>query len=62
MEYISYNKKNYEKIDLQDKKNYKCFEHYLRCCSQNYNDFLNNYFVVEGGVLTNEFKFVDVGR
>lgn len=61
MEYISYNKKNYEKIDLQDKKNYKCFEHYVKCCSKNYIDFLNNYFVVEGGVLTNEFKFVDVG-
>lgn len=59
MEYVSY---NYEKIDLQDKKNYKCLEHYLRCCSKNYIDFLNNYFVNERGVLTNEFKLVDVRR
>jgi hypothetical protein len=62
VEYVSYNKKNYEKIDLQDKKNYKCLEHYLRCCSKNYTNFLNNYFVDKGGVLTNEFKFVDVRR
>lgn len=61
MEYVSYNKKNYKKINVQDKKAYKCFEHYIRACSQNYVDFLNNYIIREGGRLTNGFKFIDLG-
>lgn len=62
MEYISYNKKNYKKIDIQDKKTYKCLEHYIRACSENYIDFLDSYFIRKGGRLTNEFKFVDLRR
>lgn len=28
-------------------------------CSENYFNFLASYFVVEGGVLTNEFRFIN---
>ena len=50
-------------------KDYKFFEKclfgsrlYFEKCSENYFNFLASYFVVEGGVLTNEFRFVNVRR
>lgn len=60
MEYIKYNKQDYKKIDITNMENYKGLESYLRSCSKNYSNFLNNYFVRKGGILTNELRFTDV--
>ncbi len=61
MEYIKYNKQEYKKIDITNMENYKGLESYLKSCSEAYINFLDNYFVREGGILTNELRFTDVG-
>lgn len=56
MEYIEYDKKDYEKVYFNT-NNYKNF---FEKCSKNYSDFLSHYFVREGGVLSG-FLFRYVG-
>lgn len=53
---INYPKVEYEKVKCNTKEGSNVFESYFQKCSKNYRDFLASYFVIEGGVLKNEFR------
>ncbi|MCI9038529.1 MAG: hypothetical protein HFJ29_01390 [Clostridia bacterium] len=62
MENINYSKIKYEKISCFDEKRKSVFELHFQKLAKNYRNFLASYFIVEGGVVTNEFRFVNAGR
>lgn len=59
MENFKYIKVEYKKADLLSKEGSSVFKSYFEECSKNYFDYLSNYFVTEGGVLKNEFRFIN---
>lgn len=56
---VKYNKVEYEKVNTNIEKNFGTLEPYFKECSKNYHNFLASYFVTKGGVLTDEFRFIN---
>ncbi|MCI9247118.1 MAG: hypothetical protein HFJ30_08475 [Clostridia bacterium] len=48
----------YEKVSCFDEKGKSVFELHFKKLAENYHDFLAGYFIIEGGVLTDEFRFI----
>jgi hypothetical protein len=55
-------KSEYEKVSCCTEKGKSIFEFHFKKLAKNYHNFLASYFVVEGGVLTNEFRFINARR
>ncbi len=62
MEYCENYKNEYEKVSVFSEKGKSVFEFHFQKLAKNYHDYLAAYFVVEGGVLKDEFRFVNAGR
>lgn len=58
MENIDYSKNKYEKVSCFVEEDQSVFELHFKKLSENYYNFLASYFVIEGGVLTDEFRFI----
>ncbi len=56
---IKFLKNEYKKVSPFDKNGVSRFESYFEECSENYSNYLAKYFAVEGGVLKNEFRFIN---
>lgn len=52
----------YEKVGFCTEEGKSVFELHFKKLANNYHNFLASYFIIEGGVLIDEFRFVDVGR
>lgn len=59
---INYPKVEYEKVKCNTEEDSDVFKSYFQKCSKNYSDFLASYFVIEGGVLKNEFRLFHAAR
>ena len=59
MEDIKFCKVQYKKVNTNFKDSSSRFGFYFKECSENYFAFLDSYFVREGGVLKNEFRFIN---
>ena len=49
----------YEKVSVYTKEGKSVFEFQFKKLTKNYHNFLASYFVSEGGVLTDEFRFIN---
>ncbi len=56
---IEFIKVKYKEVDLLSEEGSSRFKSYFEECSKNYFDYLSSYFVTEGGVLKNEFRFIN---
>ena len=55
-------KNEYEKVSFCAEEDKSIFEFHFKKLAENYHNFLASYFITKGGVLTNEFRFIHVGR
>ena len=52
----------YEKISVFNEESKSIFELHFKELAKNYHNYLANYFVIEGGMLKNEFRFINARR
>ena len=55
-------KNEYEEISSCTEEGQSVFEFHFKKLAEVYHNFLTSYFISEGGVLTNEFRFVHARR
>lgn len=63
--YVGDNKsceRKYEKVGFCSKEGKSIFEFHFKKLAKNYHNFLVGYFVTKGGVLTDEFRFINARR